>query len=441
MSLFPRHIRCRSCAVEDSPIATSVASRLPLLPNSHRDFLVDHSLHSIPCFVMTSGPVEPVAAPAQPVEPAADDESSTRTNKVLVVGGDRVGKKYILQRLVNRPNLPTEPVTVDLAGSATLTVDTVVWPVETRYYSTSLQFHVLRDSSIPRFSPESLSSLLASPLLASTSSVVLVYDASDVDSLRAIQRWSAVTAQLDDEDSVMLCVGVEKAAGQGKEQVWDEAREWCIDHTIEHVRLRYEDDEARQGAAGGERRRDDDDDEEGISRIQSAFHANHWQHMTLKSRQAVAHSRLIGTDGDDGDEEQPLSINARLAQDEEREEAELEAHLQAEAEEEARHEAERQRMRAQLEAEGVKLDDESEQAGRGGRRQDSGGAAARRGANGTALARLRGDVRAHAKSEAGGHARSPNRYRTAGRTGVDGCREEETCGGCSHEYDANVRPG
>ena len=64
--------------------------------------------------------------------------------------------------------------------------------------------------------------------------------------------------------------------------------------------------------------------------------------MTLKSRQAVAHSRLTRADGEE--DEQPLSIDARLAQDEEREEAELEAHLQAEAEEEARVEAERQQF-------------------------------------------------------------------------------------------------
>jgi len=283
-----------------------------------------------------------------------------------MVGGDKVGKRYILQRLLNRPTLPIEPVSLDIGGSDSLTVDTVEWPVETRYYTTSLHFHVLRDAAVPRFSPESLSALLASPLLSSTSSVVLVYDASSVDSLRAVQRWSAVTTQLDDEDSVMLCVGVEKAAGEGKEEVWDAARDWCIDHTIEHVRLRYEDDEARgAGRAGGGGRREEEEDEEGIDRIQSAFHANHWQHMTMKSRQAVAHSRLNRTeDGEDGEDgvDEPLSIDARLAQDEEREEAELEAHLQAEAEEEARLEAERQRMRAQLEAEGVKLDDESEHA-------------------------------------------------------------------------------
>ena len=313
---------------------------------------------------MTSGPLEPVAATASPDERAVENESEPGANKVLVVGGNKVGKKYILQRLLNRPTLPVEPVSIDVSGAELLSVDTVEWPVETRYYTTSLHFHVLRDSIVPRFSPESLSSLLASPLLSSTSSVVLVYDASNVESLHAVQRWSAVTTQLDDEDSVMLCVGVEKGAGEGKEEIWDEARDWCIDHTIEHVRLRYEDEEARAGsrAVAGNRRGEEEEDEEGISRIQSAFHANHWQHMTLKSRQAIAHSRLDRLDGEDGADE-PLSIDARLAQDEEREEAELEAHLQAEAEEEARQEAERQQLRAQLEAEGVKLDDETEQAG------------------------------------------------------------------------------
>ena len=310
---------------------------------------------------MTTGPVEPVAAPAPVDEHAAANDTPPRTNKVLMVGGDKVGKRYILQRLLNRAILPVEPVSLDIHGSGAVTVDTVEWPVETRYYTASLHFHVLRDSSIPRFSPDSLSALLASPLLASTSSVVLVYDASNVDSLRAVQRWSSVTAQLDDEDSVMLCVGVEKVAGEGKEEIWDEARDWCIDHTIEHVRLRYEDEQAREGgnrgASGG--RREEEDEEEGIHRIQSAFQANNWQHMTLKSRQAVAHSRLNGVDGDDGADE-PLSIDARLAQDEEREEAELEAHLQAEAEEEAKRDADRQQLRAQLEAEGVKLEDEFE---------------------------------------------------------------------------------
>ena len=183
---------------------------------------------------MTSGPIEPVAAagPGDGGENAVENESASRTNKVLMVGGDKVGKRYILQRLLNRTTLPIEPLSLDISGADSLTVDTVEWPVDTRYYTTSLQFHVLRDSSVPRFSPDSLSALLASPLLSSTSSVVLVYDASSVDSLRAIQRWSAVTAQVDDEDSVMLCVGVEKVAGGGKEEVWDEARDWCIDHTI-----------------------------------------------------------------------------------------------------------------------------------------------------------------------------------------------------------------
>ena len=312
---------------------------------------------------MTSGTVEPAAAAAPVDEHAGADESAPRMNKVLLVGGDKVGKRYILQRLLNQPTLSVAPVSLALSDVGSVLVDTVEWAVETRYYSASLHFHVLRDSSVPRFSPDSLSALLASPLLASTSSVMLVYDASSADSLRAVQRWSAVTAQLDDEDSVMLCVGVEKAAGEAKEEVWDEARDWCIDHTIEHIRLRYEDEQARatsRAAAGGDRR-EDEEDEEGIKRIESAFHANHWQHMTLKDRQTVAQSRLNRRDGEDGDDE-PLSIGARLAQDEEREEAELEAHLNAEAEEEARLQVERQRLRAQLEAEGVKLDDDVDPA-------------------------------------------------------------------------------
>ena len=317
---------------------------------------------------MTSGPIEPVAAPAPADEQSA---SAAPVNKVLMVGGDKVGKQYILQRLLNRSTLPVEPVSLDVTGAATVSVESVAWPVETRYYTTSLLFHILRDSSVPRFSPDSLAALLASPIVASTSSVVLVYDASDAATLHAVQRWSAVTAQLDDEDSVMLCVGVEKAAGAGKEEVWEEARDWCIDHTIEHVRLRYEDEQTRAAAANGGNavgaaaaagRRDEEEDEEGIARIQSAFHANHWQHMTLKSRQAVAQSRVREDGGEDGAEGQRLSLDAQLAQDEEREEAELEAHLQAEEEEEARQQAERAQLRAQLEAEGVKLDDDDAEA-------------------------------------------------------------------------------
>ena len=297
---------------------------------------------------------EPAVPDAAAANPSSDDVSALppASNKILVIGGPRVGKKFILERLIKSPSpLPLLPLSVSTTPTTSLPLSTCLWPIDTRYYSAHLSFHLLNDQSVPAFTPSSLSSLVSSPLLTDLQGLMLVYDASDPSSLSAIQRWSALLPHVShqDDDSVMLMVGVESQPTKASADVWAQARDWAIDHGLEHVRVGYDDrleGEDEGGEEGGE------EDEEGVARIAGAFQANHWQQMELKDRASAARQRLMAADGEDGEGEHPLSINARLAQEEEQEEAELEAHLQAEAETEAALERARAELRQRQELEG-----------------------------------------------------------------------------------------
>ena len=318
-------------------------------------------------------------------QPAAVDGASSAddavtplppaSNKVLVIGGHGVGKKFILQRLSSSSTpLTLSPLSLATSPSTSVVVRSHLHPIDTRYYTTTLHFHVLTDTDIPPLTPSSLTSLLSSPLLTACQGLLLVYDAASPTSFDHLTRWAPLLPHIDDDDAVLLIVGVERAPNTALDSVWAKARDWAIDHSIEHVRLRYNDGPAPAGEVG--EAEEEGEEEEGVRRIAGAFEANHWEHMVMKDRAAAARQRLQrGDEGEDGGEREregdgqwvdhPLSLNARLAADEEREEAELEAHLQAEEEEEARLEQERARLRQQLEVEGAKLDDEGEAVGEG----------------------------------------------------------------------------
>ena len=325
---------------------------------------------------------QPAAAPADAVDGVAGADAVTElppSNKVLVIGGPGVGKQFILQRLSSSPTpLTLTPLSLATSATTSAPVRTHLHPISTRYYSTALHFHVLRDSDIPPFSPSSLSSLLSSPLLSSARGLLLVYDSSSPSSLSSLHRWSSVLPHIDDDDTPLLLIGVERNPHTADAAVLAQARDWAIDHSVEHVQVRYEDGPAPAGVEGGG---EEEEEEEGVRRIAGALEANHWEHMVMKDRTAAARQRADrvggeedgegdGVDGEGREGEHPLSINARLDADEEREEAELEAHLQAEEEEEARREQERARLRQQLEMEGAKLDDEGEEVGEGKTEED-----------------------------------------------------------------------
>ena len=315
--------------------------------------------HSPPAAAGAVGAVENV--PSSHTDDVVS-ELSPAFNKILVIGGPSVGKRFILQRLSRSPTpLSLSPSSLPTSPSSSIPLRTFHHPIDTRYYTASLHFHVLNDADVPPFTPSSLASLLSSPLLSELQGVMLVYDAAERGSLESVQRWGGVLERVNDEDSVLLMVGVERERGRGSDAVWAAARDWAIDHSVEHVRLRFDDESAPAHSEEG----GDEDDEEGVRRIAGAFEANQWQHMVLKDRASAARQRLTRTeddsgDGDGGADGHPLSINARLAHEEEREEAELEAHVQAEADEEAKVEEERARLRHQLELAGARLNDEDD---------------------------------------------------------------------------------
>lgn len=262
-------------------------------------------------------------------------------NKVLVIGDNQVGKKFVVKHIIQAQSTPNQtsnnqsvtfvPNTAKFTEDQSVPYHTAHWPLVTKYYRADVEFNLLNDNAVSDFTPQSIDQLVQSSLAKAIQSMLLIYDPSNTDSFQRITRWAALINSAVTSDRVMLCIANESKPESIDQSIIEQARDWCQLHNIEHVSIPFVELSSQLIApipsSASDRWRHDDD---GLPRIVNALQANEWDDMSMKSeseRRSEMQARADRAELIDAEEARAQSLTNQLDQEEADEEAEFEAHL------------------------------------------------------------------------------------------------------------------
>ncbi|CAL1400063.1 unnamed protein product [Linum trigynum] len=230
-------------------------------------------------------------------EPSSSSPSLEDRPGILIVGPSAVGKRSLLSRLLSL-DLVDDP---DSDSDSQLLIRG--WTIDTKYYSADVSVWVahLTDG----FRIENL------PSRRRLAAVVMIFDATDLSSLAAVQEWVSrneihdfeilLCQKLELEQSASDEFGISETEGanllgnnEDEEEMVEEDQsfpirrsciEWCTDRNIEYI-------EACASNPEFDKCLSVDGDSQGMERIFGALSAHMWPGMVLKSGNKIAEQPL-----------------------------------------------------------------------------------------------------------------------------------------------------
>lgn len=252
---------------------------------------------------------------------------SVSSNSLLFIGSSQVGKKFIVQRMVE-----SNTTSNNNAASSTTTPHGT-FHLDNKYYTASIELHVLPSSELENSSSNDTNTTLSHRFdTLQPQAMVGVFSLERPETFhQLVSSWNPATFNLD----VMILVGnqfkkddsstttTSMISVNEREELDQLAQDWAIDHAVEYVRMPIDDRleagpntvQLAQPKPGNTRRNNDDDDDDdeldaaaepmGLRRIKESLECNTWPVMVMKDRRAAvaaAHAALKNDEEDEDDE-------------------------------------------------------------------------------------------------------------------------------------------
>lgn len=255
-------------------------------------------------------------------------------NKVLIVGGPKVGKKHLLCSIY-KTNGPHELELQDDTHS-TLTVMSTNKVLTTKYYVAQLDYHLM--------SPSGTDVVQHNEVWPKYQAVVLVFDIHKRESFESVKTFAESIAALGHSYDVCICVGSNPSKHPTETSPYHSyVFDWCLDNGYEYVHFAGEAPAQQQGGTNAsdirssetlasqqtEQSNEDEDNEDdedntdrfqekvGAERVIEALECVMWPDMTSQPKKQFPSMLPFGDESEDSQSATVDTCAQNVAQDNE----------------------------------------------------------------------------------------------------------------------------